>query len=382
MSIADADIMQRTAGLHASGRTAGGKAASAAVKASPAAVAEAVHFDAVLKNAQRGDSSRMAGQVTEIKTKTENGAASGGGFLSFLKTVLDVINPLQHLPVISTIYRHITGDEISPAARVVGGTLYGGPIGAAIGVANAVAVQNTGRDIGENVIARAFGKDGPATPQVPDTETAAPVMLAAADIIWNDPAVPAHQNENQNSDQHGTMLATADRQEILSSVTPTSLRTRTTGTHEPAQTLPYAPPVHTEKKGMLAPTESTQVVSRAGLTAAPDTVGERNPAPDPAETVVATTAVPGFLQPGASPVLQLQDAPARDARRAKPPEQIASAAEKAKPPQSKDENLGLVAPAADARLIPSRMMEALDKYAALKQSQNNAAQRGLVSVHF
>lgn len=380
MSIAHADTMQRTAGLNAAGRSATGTTGKAA-----AAQAEAVHFDAVLKNAQRGDTSRMAGQTAHVRSAAaaDNGSESeGGGFLSFLKTVLDVINPLQHLPVISTIYRHITGDEISSAARVVGGTLYGGPVGLAMGVVNAVAVENTGRDIGENVIAMAFGKDDPATPQVPPTETAAPVMFAAADIIWNDPAEPAHQNNHQNSGQHGTMLAMADRHEILSSVTPTNLRTRTARTDEPAQSLPYAPPVQTEKKGMLAPTESTKVVSRAGLTAAPDTVGERTPAPDPAETVVATTTVPGFLQPGASPVLQLQDAPARDARRAEPPEQIAHAEANEKPEQSADKSLGIVTPVADARLIPSKMMEALDKYAALKQSQNSAAQRGLVSVHF
>lgn len=34
---------------------------------------------------------------------------------------LDIINPLQHIPVISTIYRQITGDEIGAAAKVIGG---------------------------------------------------------------------------------------------------------------------------------------------------------------------------------------------------------------------------------------------------------------------
>lgn len=34
---------------------------------------------------------------------------------------LDVINPLQHLPIISSIYRAATGDEISLGARLLGG---------------------------------------------------------------------------------------------------------------------------------------------------------------------------------------------------------------------------------------------------------------------
>ncbi len=33
---------------------------------------------------------------------------------------IDVINPLQHLPIVSTLYRALTGDEISPQARAVG----------------------------------------------------------------------------------------------------------------------------------------------------------------------------------------------------------------------------------------------------------------------
>ena len=37
---------------------------------------------------------------------------------------LDIINPLQHIPIISSFYREITGDEISPHARVIGDTLF------------------------------------------------------------------------------------------------------------------------------------------------------------------------------------------------------------------------------------------------------------------
>ena len=33
---------------------------------------------------------------------------------------LDIINPLQHIPVISTIYRSLTGDKIDPGSRIAG----------------------------------------------------------------------------------------------------------------------------------------------------------------------------------------------------------------------------------------------------------------------
>lgn len=65
--------------------------------------------------------------------------------------ILDIVNPLQHLPIVSTLYRAITGDQIDPAARVAGGTLYGGPIGAAVSVLNVVVEHGTGKDVGDHV---------------------------------------------------------------------------------------------------------------------------------------------------------------------------------------------------------------------------------------
>lgn len=64
--------------------------------------------------------------------------------------LIDVINPLQHLPIVSSVYRALTGDEISPHARAVGGGLYGGPVGAlAAGVTMAAeeAVGETSADL-------------------------------------------------------------------------------------------------------------------------------------------------------------------------------------------------------------------------------------------
>ncbi len=72
---------------------------------------------------------------------------------------LDIINPLQHLPVISSIYRWLTGDEIAPAARVAGGTLYGGPIGLAVALIDNAIESETGRNIGEHIIAGLTGED-------------------------------------------------------------------------------------------------------------------------------------------------------------------------------------------------------------------------------
>ena len=56
---------------------------------------------------------------------------NNGNSLSF-SDLIDILNPLQHIPIINTVYRAITGDRESAMADVIGGTLYGGPIGAAL----------------------------------------------------------------------------------------------------------------------------------------------------------------------------------------------------------------------------------------------------------
>lgn len=67
--------------------------------------------------------------------------------------LLDLINPLQHLPVISTLYRKFTGDEIAPAARLLGGGLFGGPLGVASAAVGVAVEATTGKDLGEHVLA-------------------------------------------------------------------------------------------------------------------------------------------------------------------------------------------------------------------------------------
>lgn len=87
-------------------------------------------------------------------------ANSGQQSLSFAD-LIDIINPLQHIPVVSNIYRAITGDEISAPARVAGSTLFFGPIGAATAVANLAVEGLTGQDIGGHVVAL-FSADSPS----------------------------------------------------------------------------------------------------------------------------------------------------------------------------------------------------------------------------
>lgn len=52
--------------------------------------------------------------------------------------ILDVINPLQHIPVINYAYRALTGDSIATQNAVAGGALYGGPLGGLVALASNV----------------------------------------------------------------------------------------------------------------------------------------------------------------------------------------------------------------------------------------------------
>lgn len=73
--------------------------------------------------------------------------------LPSFEDVLDAINPLQQLPVISSLYRAESGDGISIISRLLGGALFGGPIGFLVAAVNAGIEAATGSDIGEHMIA-------------------------------------------------------------------------------------------------------------------------------------------------------------------------------------------------------------------------------------
>lgn len=167
-----------TSGFRGEDRTAG-------MTSSRALNAEATKFSGMVDEASNaGETAKTAG------TKQKSGF---GGFLSFLGAILDIINPLQHIPVISTIYRNITGDEISPMARVAGDALYGGPIGAAVGLANVAVEHKTGKDIGGNVMAmfnKKSGKNAAEEIQVAENKNTQRLQ----DIAWND-AVPAGEKQ-------------------------------------------------------------------------------------------------------------------------------------------------------------------------------------------
>lgn len=80
--------------------------------------------------------------------------------------LVDMVNPLQHIPLVGHLYRDLTGDDIKPVARIVGGGVFGGPAGVASGIVNTVVEEETGKDIAGNALSMVIGEDDQTlTPQ-------------------------------------------------------------------------------------------------------------------------------------------------------------------------------------------------------------------------
>lgn len=142
--------------------------------------------------------------------------------------LVDVLNPLQHIPVIGTLYRAATGDEIKPASQVAGDILFGGGIAslgtlvlgsvvtALVSTQNAVHGQETGKPLDRQVADAVFNTGKTAA-------DAAPVQTAAVDSKLPAQAVLAAQAKTAASTQETqarTLAATQGKPEKLASAAP------------------------------------------------------------------------------------------------------------------------------------------------------------------
>jgi hypothetical protein len=98
---------------------------------------------------------------------------------------LDIINPLQHIPIVNMIYREVTGDKISGVSKVAGSALFFGPLGIVSAAIDAAVNQEKGADMGETMIAGLLGRDPPASLKnkslsTPQGDTSGVTMLADA----------------------------------------------------------------------------------------------------------------------------------------------------------------------------------------------------------
>lgn len=117
---------------------------------------------------------------------------TGADGKSFFDNMLDVVNPLEHLPVVSTIYHAITGNQSGDVEKIAGDTLYGGPIGLLSSVADIAFEKITGKDFGDTMLAMVGlggddAKDSDTklaanTAKTPDAEVAVTAALNKASL--------------------------------------------------------------------------------------------------------------------------------------------------------------------------------------------------------
>lgn len=105
--------------------------------------------------AASGDVSEKTMEVAHESREFKIFGKDGFTFYDFL----DMVNPLQHIPIVGALYREWTGDQIDPGSRIAGGALFGGPIGLGAAIANVWIERESGKDMGEHVMASLFDGD-------------------------------------------------------------------------------------------------------------------------------------------------------------------------------------------------------------------------------
>jgi len=108
---------------------------------------------------------------------------------SFFHHLWDVVNPLQHIPVIGTIYRAITGEKLDAVEKIAGDTLYGGLWGAVSSIADVAFEGLTGKSFEDTALAL-FKSDDKT--RLASTKVTAPAIATDTSLPSSDlPALPS-----------------------------------------------------------------------------------------------------------------------------------------------------------------------------------------------
>jgi hypothetical protein len=128
------------------------------------------------RQAKASDAIRTVAITPKVQTAQADAPSS------FLGDLLDVVNPLQHFPVVSTLYRAATGDKIGDVERVAGDTLYGGLMGLGSSLANIAFREITGKDFGDTMLSWLDGGDTSKPTALADASTPKSPVPARAEM--------------------------------------------------------------------------------------------------------------------------------------------------------------------------------------------------------
>lgn len=178
---------------------------------------EPQYIEQTLTRALNGNDGQSAGLNNALAYQTLRGHEAGADPEEFgFGDLLDMVNPLQQIPVIGHVYREITGDTIKPISQIVGGAIFSGPLGAAVGLTNAIVREETGKDIAGNALALAQGdapewKNGASPPDQTETTGKALAMNDPLPVIDVAP-VAATPVQEDASPSENTLEESASRE--------------------------------------------------------------------------------------------------------------------------------------------------------------------------
>lgn len=284
--------------------------------------------------------------------------------------IVDLVNPLQHIPILSSIYREVTGDTIDPGIRLLAGAALGGPIGFAVAMVNAVVEDGSGQDVGGHMIAMVTGEGEAETTELAAlTPAAGPVPAMAATPATAAPATvlapaPAPQGlphrapvlRPQGAAAAGIpptapMLAAGPIPAAAPGDTPTPVEALL----QARAAVPSAGPVpalgSSRAVRIAAPAQTPDQTQQLAISARLDAHLAR---------LSAMSGEPP--QPVAAALRPAQPAPARPAEQAPAPR---SAPARIVPPQAPAAALPNTPAPVPTPLVPQAMTEALDKYRAM-----------------
>ena len=138
--------------------------------------------------------------VTQITVRPNSGSGFFGANGPSFDDVLDTINPLKHIPIISDLMQgNSSAPAPSVASKLAGGLLFGGPIGFVASLVNEIFTEATGHGVAGAVYAALSG-DGAATTQVADAgSTTTQVAQNATNASALTDSTMATQNATANT---------------------------------------------------------------------------------------------------------------------------------------------------------------------------------------
>ncbi|SEH68551.1 hypothetical protein SAMN05660691_00899 [Rheinheimera pacifica] len=113
---------------------------------------------------------QAAAAAAELADPTPTAFADGNA--PGLADALDIINPLQHIPLVSQYYRDWTGDDMGYISQVAGGAFWGGGVGVATSFVNLGLTSVMGKSPSQ-YIQQLFAADDVADVSTGNTATAA-----------------------------------------------------------------------------------------------------------------------------------------------------------------------------------------------------------------